>query len=476
MIRPGVLACHDGSMTDSQSEPVGKDPLGVTGPTGVDRRSSTFIDAVLDDLGSSPTPYHAVDRASGLLAESGFVAVDPANELPQDPGCYLTANGGTLIAWIQPHRRPDAGFVIVGAHTDSPNFRVKSHPDVISAGLAQIGLEVYGGVLLNSWLNRDLGLAGRVSVGSDDGGGVEQVLIDIEEPLLTIPQLAIHLDREVSSNGLDLNKQQHLTPIWAVAQANGASEQGSGLRSFVGRRIGVDPDRILAWDLMPYDLQAPARFGLNREFIASARIDNLLSSFCAARALAGLAAEAGHDLPSATPVLVLYDHEEIGSASATGAAGNLLLSMLERIAYAQGADRNGFLTAMARSIAVSADGAHATHPNYVDKHDPNHQIALNEGVVIKRNANQRYATDAVSEAFIVDVCRSAAVPLQYYIHRNDLPCGSTIGPITAARLGVSTVDLGAPQLAMHSIRETAGTVDAVYLADTLRGAWAADRS
>ncbi len=462
-------------MTESPSEPAADEPSNATGPTGIDRNSGGFVDSILADLGASPTPYHAVRRASELLGASGFVPVDPTEPLPVEPGSYLAASGGTLIAWIQPGRRPDAGFVIVGAHTDSPNFRVKSHPDVTSAGLAQIGLEVYGGVLLNSWLNRDLGLAGRVSIGSDDGSVAEQVLLDIAEPLLTIPQLAIHLDRDVSTKGLELDKQLHLTPLWTVASEDDPPADTEGLKAFVAARLGVETERILAWDLMPYDLQAPSRLGRNGEFMASARIDNLLSSFCATRALAGFADDSGHDVASATPVLVLYDHEEIGSESATGAAGNLLLSMLERIAYAQGADRDGFLTAMARSIAVSADGAHATHPNYVDKHDPNHQVALNAGIVIKRNANQRYATDAVSESFMVDVCRGAGVPLQYYIHRNDLPCGSTIGPITAARLGVSTVDLGAPQLAMHSIRETAGTVDAIYLADALRGAWAADR-
>ncbi len=462
-------------MTTSQRDPSAPDHHITTGPTGIDRTTPDFINSILDDLGRSPTPYHAVAESVGLLEASGFTSVDPANPLPAEPGSYVTANGGTLIAWIQPDRTPDSGFVIVGAHTDSPNVRVKSHPDVTSAALAQIGVEVYGGVLLNSWLNRDLGLAGRLSVENTEDGGIDQVLIDVGEPLLTIPQLAIHLDREIYDKGLRLNRQQHLTPIWTVAGSEPDSGNAADLRTFVADRAGVDPERILAWDLMPYDLQAPARLGRNGEFFASARIDNLLSSFCATRALAQLASDVGHQVPSATPVLVLYDHEEVGSESATGASGNLLLSMLERIAYAQGADRNGFLTAMARSIAVSADGAHATHPNYVDKHDPNHQIELNAGVTIKRNANQRYATDAVSEGFIVDVCRSAHVPLQYYIHRNDLPCGSTIGPVTAARLGVSTVDLGAPQLSMHSIRETAGTMDAIYLADALYGAWSADR-
>ena len=465
-----------GTMTDSPSEPSATDPLSVTGPTGIDRNSSEFVEQIMADITASPTPYHAVDQAVQLLESAGFATVDPTETMSTEPGMYMTATGGTLIAWIQPDRPPDSGFVIVGAHTDSPNFRIKSHPDVTSAGLAQIGLEVYGGVLLNSWLNRDLGLAGRVSVGSDDGSAAEQILMNISEPLLTIPQLAIHLDRDVSSKGLNLNKQQHLTPMWTTAPADGQPTDAINFKRFVADRLGVSSERILAWDLMPYDLQAPARLGMNGEFLASARIDNLLSSFCATRALARLAERDGPDGPTATPVLVLYDHEEIGSVTSTGAAGNLLLSMLERIAYAQGADRNDYLTAMARTIAVSADGAHATHPNYVDKHDPNHQIALNAGIAIKRNANQRYATDAVSESFMVDVCRAATVPVQYYNHRNDLPCGSTIGPITAARLGVSTVDLGAPQLAMHSIRETAGTVDSVYLADALLGVWAADRS
>ncbi len=456
-----------GSMTDSPPDPSSADPRTSSGPTGIDRSSDEFVDAILGDLGLSPTPYHAAEQASYLLTQAGFSAVDPADPLPSSPGRYLTISGGTLIAWIQSSEFTESGFVIVGAHTDSPNFRVKTNPDVSAAGLAQVGLEVYGGVLLNSWLNRDLGLAGRVAVRTESGTGAEQILVNLNEPLLTIPQLAIHLDRKISDSGLNLNKQQHLTPIWTTA----SGDDEVAFASYLARRLDVEQDRIMAWDLMPYDLQPPSRLGADREFMASARIDNLLSSFCATRAMTGLTDEG----LSATPVLVLYDHEEIGSESATGAAGNLLLAMLERIAYAQGADRQDFLTAVARSMAISADGAHATHPNYADKHDANHQIALNAGVVIKRNANQRYATDAISESFMVEACRQADVPLQYYIHRNDLRCGSTIGPITAARLGVPTVDLGAPQLSMHSVRETAGTIDTIYLADALFAAWSADR-
>jgi aspartyl aminopeptidase len=241
--------------------------------------------------------------------------------------------------------------------------------------------------------------------------------------------------------------------------------------------LDVEADRILAWDLMAFDTQAPSVIGRDGDLFSSGRIDNLLSSFCGVRALAALARGLGGGDPASevttTPVLVLYDHEEIGSQSATGAAGSLLAAMLERIAAAEGADRTGFLAGLQSSLVVSADGAHATHPNYPDRHEPAHRIALNGGVVIKRNANQRYATDAESEAVLVAACEEAGVPLQYYIHRNDLPCGSTIGPITAARLGVSTVDIGAPQLAMHSARETAGLADVGYLHRAIGAVWGA---
>ncbi|MGI9598641.1 MAG: M18 family aminopeptidase, partial [Acidimicrobiales bacterium] len=248
-----------------------------------------------------------------------------------------------------------------------------------------------------------------------------------------------------------------------------ASADERGLQAHVADLLDIDPDRILAWDLMAFDTQPPAVIGRDQDMFSSARIDNLLSTFCGVRAMVEVA---GSETSLArTPVLALYDHEEIGSESATGAASVFLSSLMERIAAAEGASRADYLAVLNRSIVVSADGAHATHPNYSDRHEPSHNIALNAGVVVKRNANQRYATDAASEAFIVDVCRTADVPLQFYIHRNDLPCGSTIGPITAARLGVATVDIGAPQLAMHSIRETAGMLDIDHLATTIGAAW-----
>ncbi len=440
-----------------------------------------LAEGILADLAGSPTPYHAVERARGLLTPAGFEPVRADAPFPTDPGRYLLAVGGSLVAWIQPERVD--GFCVAGAHTDSPNLRVRTNPDVTSAGVAQVGMEIYGGVLLNSWLDRDLGLAGRVTVA--DGDGRRQLLYLDDRPLLRIPQLAIHLDREIRNQGLKLDPQRHLTPMWALdrpaadetAGDVGADAQGEpGLRAHVAAGLGVEADDILAWDLMAFDTQAPAVVGRDGDLLASARIDNLVSAFCAVRALVRVAADLdrGAQAPPRVPMVVLYDHEEIGSETATGAGGPLLASALERVSAAAGLNRGEHLAALARSLVISADGAHATHPNYSEKHEPSHFIALNGGVVVKRNANQRYATDAVSEAFVVAAARRADVPLQYYIHRNDLPCGSTIGPITAARLGVPTVDIGAPQLAMHSVRELAGLADLDHLTDLLAAAWTLD--
>jgi aspartyl aminopeptidase len=420
---------------------------------------------MLADLTSSPTPYHAVDRARTLLENGGFAPVSLDEPLPAG-GRSVVAVGGLLIAWATPSGGVNAGFTVVGAHTDSPNLRVRTHPDVASAGWEQVGMEVYGGVLANSWLDRDLGLAGRVIVRSDRAGAAATdtttVLVNDDRPLLRIPQLAIHLDREIRENGLLLDPQKHLVPLWGLGE--GAPGTFAG---YVAELAGVTVDQIVSWDLMAYDTHPPAIVGRDGDLIASARIDNLFSTFCGVHALIEVADEPG----ARVPVLVLYDHEEVGSSSATGAGGAVLSNVLERISMANGVDRAGHLEALARSYVVSADGAHATHPNYADKHEPNHAIAVNGGVVVKRNANQRYASDALSEAPFRAACAAAGVPVQTYIHRNDLPCGSTIGPITAARLGVPTVDVGAPQLAMHSIREMAGVADVGHLTTALAAMW-----
>ncbi|MFT7598163.1 MAG: aspartyl aminopeptidase [Acidimicrobiales bacterium] len=437
--------------------------------SSADLEAAGLAARLIADISASPTPYHASRRAAALLASAGYTVLDLADPLPVEAGDYVIVHGGAMVAWRHPGTPVEEhGFCVVGAHTDSPNIRVRSNPDVSSGGWAQVGVETYGGLLANSWLDRDLGLAGRVSVRGS--GGVSEHLVLEDRPILRIPQLAIHLDRDIRDDGLKLNPQQHLTPLWAAGKA----EDGD-FADYVAELAGVAAADLLAWELMAFDVQPPALVGRHADLLASARIDNQLSCFAATHALASLTSEAQDTgmFGSRLPVLVLYDHEEIGSASSTGAAGGFLGHLLERVSASVGADRVGHLEALTRSIVVSADGAHATHPNYVDRHEPSHQIAVNEGVVVKRNANQRYATDARSESFIRSVCADAGVPVQTYIHRNDLPCGSTIGPITASELSVATVDIGAPQLAMHSIREMAGTMDIEYLARTLRAAWSA---
>jgi len=431
--------------------------------------TSNTAELMLTDLEASPTPYHAVERSIELLESAGFATCALDGPLP-GPGRHIVSVSGLLIAWTTtttatasaPGATAPNGFTVVGAHTDSPNLRVRTHADVASAGWEQIGMEAYGGLLANSWLDRDLGLAGRVIV--DTGAGPEVRLMRDDRPILRIPQLAIHLDRDIREKGLHVDPQKHLVPLWGL----GPGEDGT-VATYVAAHVGVEADQIVAWDLMAFDTQAPAIVGRDSDMIASARIDNLFSTFCGVRAL--IEAADGLDVASNVPVLVLYDHEEVGSQSATGAGSAVLSNVLERISLSQGFDRSVHLERLPRSYVVSADGAHATHPNYVDKHEPKHHIAINGGVVVKRNSNQRYASDGISEAPFRAACAAAGVVVQTYIHRNDLPCGSTIGPVTAAGLGVPTIDVGAPQLAMHSIREMAGAADVGHLTAALRSIW-----
>ncbi|MFM7536467.1 MAG: M18 family aminopeptidase [Acidimicrobiales bacterium] len=404
-----------------------------------------LIEAVLGDLAASPSPYHAVARAAALLDEAGFTGLDPAEGWPDVDRGYV-AQGGSLVAWHTPQMvLPPNGFAIVGAHTDSPNLRLKPNADTGAVGWKQLAVEVYGGVLVNSWLDRDLGVSGRLVL---RGGEVR--LVRVERALARIPQLAIHLDREVTDRGLLLDKQQHLTPIWGL----GAPSAGE-FAEFVAAEAGVTPGEVVAWELMLHDLTPPARLGRNGELVASARIDNLYSSFCAVRALA--AAGPGRRIA----VVALFDHEEVGSASTTGAAGPVLEGVLERLV--PGGGRAEVRRAYAASACVSADMAHGVHPNYAERHEPGHRPVPNGGPVVKVNANQRYATDAVTAGWFVECCERARVPHQVFVSRNNMPCGSTIGPITATRLGIPTVDVGGAMLSMHSARELAGARDVAFL-------------
>jgi aspartyl aminopeptidase len=409
-----------------------------------------FIDA-------SPSPFHACATAAGRLVAAGFTEVAEADAWASGPGHRFLRRGGSLVAWATDaaHVATDP-FRIIGAHTDSPNLRVKPLADTGHVGYRQLAVEVYGGALLNSWLDRDLGLSGRVVV--RDGTGSAERLLRIDRPLLRVPQLAIHLDREISATGLKLNPQQHLNPVWGL----GSIAPGS-FRAFVADQVGAGSADVLGWDLMAHDLTPSTLAGVDEELISAPRLDNLCSSWAGLTALLSQVATGTGGGP--VPVLVLFDHEEVGSTSDRGAASTLLPSILERIVTGAGGTRDDLFRALAGSVCASADMAHATHPNYADRHEPGHLIELNGGPVLKVNSNLRYATDGASTATFVLACEQAGVPLQRYAHRSDLPCGSTIGPITSAELGIATFDVGAPQLAMHSARELGGSADpAMYAA------------
>ncbi len=390
---------------------------------------------------------------------------------PDGPGRRFLRRGGSLVAWVVGDGHgPGDPFRLVGAHTDSPNLRVKPTPDAGQAGFRQLAVEVYGGALLNSWLDRDLGLSGRLVVKDGRGGTVER-LVRIDRPLLRVPQLAIHLDREITQSGLLLNPQQHLSPVWGL----GDPRPGAFIE-LVAEAAAVPADDVLGWDIMAHDLTPGCLAGADEELLSAPRLDNLASCWAGLEALVAASPPASVDgegpdgagpvhRTGPIPVLALFDHEEVGSTSDRGALSTLLPHVVERIEASLGGTRSDVLRALAGSVCLSADMAHATHPNYVDRHEPGHWIALNGGPVLKVHSNLRYASDAASTATLVLACEQAGVPLQRYAHRSDLPCGSTIGPLTAATLGVPTVDVGAPQLAMHSSRELAGSADpAMYAA------------
>ena len=427
----------------------------------------TVTDPVLADLlaflGDSPTPFHAVTNATARLAAAGFRPIAETDDWSSlTPGGYSFVHGGSsVLAFVIPEGKRVAGFRIVGAHTDSPNLRLKPIPEYKKEGYAQLGVEVYGGVLLNSWLDRDLSLAGRVFVSDKAGGArVESRLVRFTRPMLRVAQLAIHLDRDVNDKGVVLNKQDHLAPIFGL-DGDGAKD----LRAMLAEELGIAGDRIVGSDLMLYDVVAPTLGGRSAEMIFSARLDNLAMSHAAIRSIvdATPAAAAG----DVVPVAALFDHEEIGSETAYGAQSAFLPRALERIVLGRGGSREDYHRSLAGSLCVSADMAHAVHPNYESRHESRHKPLLNGGPVIKINSQQRYATSGATAALFRDLCARVEVPVQHYAHRTDLPCGSTIGPIASTLLGIRTVDVGNPMLSMHSIRELGGAKDPAMMTRVL---------
>lgn len=409
-------------------------------------------DGLIDFVTASPSPYHAVDAGAALLRAAGFRERVETDAWDAEPGGWYVARGGTLIAWWQPAGvGPTTPFRIFGAHTDSPTLKVKPRPDTGYAGWRQVGVEVYGGSLFNSWLDRDLGLAGRL-VGLDGS----TTLVRIGRPLLRVPQLAIHLDRSVNGDGVKLDPQRHLTPIWGLGDV-----RDGDLVEFVAAEAGLAAADVVAHDLAVYELTPPAYLGRDRELLAAPRLDNLSSVHAGVTALLRVAES---DPGGVIPVLAAFDHEELGSASTTGAKGPLLGTVLERVLAAAGAGVDERARSFAASRCLSADAAHAVHPNYAERYEPDHRVLPNAGPVLKVNANQRYATNAPNSAAWVRAVRRAGVPSQVFVSSNSVPCGSTIGPHTASRWGIETIDVGVPLLSMHSVRELCGAADIGRLA------------
>lgn len=423
-----------------------------------------FNQGLLQFLQASPTPFHAVMNSSKVLDEAGFVALDEQDAWQLKPGgaYYVTRNASSIIAFRLPETGglTEHGFRMLGAHTDSPCLKVKPSPELQNQGYFQLGVEVYGGALLNPWFDRDLSLAGRINYLN----GQEQLcegLIDFQRPLAVIPSLAIHLDREANKNRC-INPQTDLPPVLSVLGMEAETGQKPVLRELLKAEFQrscpqADISKVLDYELCFYAVEPPRIIGLKGDFIASARLDNLLSCFVGLHSL--LAA-----ISSAGTLLVCSDHEEVGSLSAAGAQGPFLKSVLERITP----DVEARSRVLARSQMISVDNAHGVHPNYPDKHDANHGPMLNAGPVIKLNANQRYATSSQSSAHFRHLAAQEGVPVQAFVVRSDQGCGSTIGPITAGEIGVSTLDVGVPTFAMHSIRELAGSDDGYNLYRVLK--------
>jgi aspartyl aminopeptidase len=404
-----------------------------------------FNEGLLGFLDASPTPFHATRNMAMMCENAGFIQLDETAKwtLVKGQKYFVTRNDSSIIAFTYPG---EDDYVMMGAHTDSPNLKLKPNPVIKKNGLTQLGVEPYGGVLLNPWFDRDLSIAGRVAY-KDKDGQLKEALVDMQKAIAIIPSLAIHLDREVNEKHA-VNAQTDIVPIIT----SGEFDFTEWIREALAREGYGDFESPLSHELSLYDTQKAGYVGLKDDFIASARLDNLLSCYVALLTICSVAAE--------KPCLMICsDHEEVGSASTSGAAGSFLESVLRRMTP----DFESYTRLTRKSLMISCDNAHAVHPNFASKHDDNHAPRINEGVVVKVNANQRYASSSRTISSFALAAERQGITLQQFVTRSDMGCGSTIGPITATRLGIDTIDVGLPTFAMHSIRELAGSKDAHQL-------------
>ncbi len=420
---------------------------------------SEFNNGLLEFLADSPTPFHAVKQLKQLLTAQGFeqLAEDSSWSLKPGGRYFVVRNGSSIVAIrTGPVHPTDGGLRLIGTHTDSPCLKIKPAPEISRQGFLQLSVEIYGGVLLSPWFDRDLSLAGRVTCRMENGE-INSLLTDFRRPVATVPSLAIHLNRDVHKNRT-INPQKEVVLLVSSGDGDSRSFRQLLLDQIQHEHANIPVAEVLDYEINCYDVQPPAVIGLNDDFIAASRLDNLLSCYAACRSIIDASGET-------TAVMVCNDHEEVGSLSASGAQGPFLRSTLERLC----GNSETMNRVMDLSMLLSVDNAHAVHPNYEDKHDPQHRPCLNGGPVIKYNANQRYATNSESAALFRNLCQTLDIPVQQIAMRSDMACGRTIGPIPAAELGVATVDIGSPQLAMHSVRELTGRNDPTLLYRALKG-------
>ncbi|WP_027149001.1 M18 family aminopeptidase [Methylobacter tundripaludum] len=418
-----------------------------------------LVQNLLDFIDASPSPWHVVKTIEAQLATQTppWQRLDETAKWALQPGgrYYVVRDDSSIVLFVQGQKPPaETGFKIIGAHTDSPGLRIKPNAASGADGLVRLGVEVYGGPILATFTDRDLSLAGRIAY-KNDQDQIARMPVKFDQPLLRLPNLAIHMNRAVNEEGLKLQKQTELPLILATS----TEEQlpPAYFSALLQQQSGIAAERILSWDLAVYDTQKGVFWGAESEFYADSQLDNLASCHAALQALLNA------DGMDATRVCALFDHEEIGSQSNKGADGSFLPDVLGRIALATATDSEDYARALAKSFMISADMAHAYQPNFPNAYDPGHKVIVNKGPVIKVNANHNYSSESVSAAMFVDWCEQAGVPYQTYSHRCDLPCGSTIGPITSAKLGIRSIDVGNPMWAMHSLRESAGVLDHDYM-------------
>lgn len=424
-------------------------------------REMEFAKELIDFIYESPSAFHAVDNVKKILKNCGYLELKDEDRWNLEKGgkYFVTKNDSALIAFqIGCENVYEAGFKIIGAHTDAPTFRIKPAPEMVAENhYVKLNTESYGGPILNTWLDRPLAVAGRVTIKGEDVFNPTTKLVNIKKPIMIIPNLAIHMNRDVNK-GIELNKQKDTLPMLALVNEN--LEKGNYLLNHISKEIGIETKDIIDFDLFLYEFEKGSVIGLEEEFISSPRLDDLEMVH------AGIVALTRSEAAATTNVMACFDNEEVGSTTKQGADSQLLSNLLERIVLSMGGDRQDFFRAIAKSFMISADSAHAVHPNSGEKHDPQNRPLINKGPVIKVSGNMRYTTDSNSSAVYAQICKDANIPFQWFVNRSDSMGGSTIGPINSSHIEIRSVDLGTPLLAMHSIRELCGVMDHTYVTDS----------